>query len=131
MGVEGEVGNLVKEDGALVGNFKVACMLALGIGESSFLVSKEFAGDGARGNSSAVDGNILGMLAGAIVVNNLWEEFLTGSVLTIDKHRDVDGSDDKRPFHGGKQCWRSANDAVALHGLTYFSVGYFCHFFKL
>ena len=94
-------------------------------------MAEELARDGARRDGAAVDGDVFLVLARAIVVYYLGKELFTRAVLAVDEHRDVDGGDDQGPLDGVDQCWRCANDAVALHGGSQFVVGYFCHFFKL
>ena len=82
-------------------------------------MSKEFAVDGALGDSTAVDGYILLVLAWAVFKDNLWEVFLTCSALTDDEHREVDLRHSQRPLDSGTQCWCLSYNGEALLHLLY------------
>ena len=86
---KGQFAHLVEEDGASVGDAEVAFALADGTGERAFLVSEEFAVDGAFGDGAAVDGKIFLAPAGRVVVDDAGYDFFSHAALAHDEHAEV------------------------------------------
>ena len=99
----GHLGDFVKEDDAAVGLLKVALVVGDSAGEGALDVAEEFAVDGTLGDGTAVYGDVFLVLAGAALMDNLGERFLTRTALTDDEHAQVDGGHQHGATNGGNQ----------------------------
>ena len=61
-------------------------MLTYGARERTFLVSKEFAVNGALRNGAAVNREILAGMTQTVIVNQTRDNFLTHATLACDEH---------------------------------------------
>ena len=106
--------HFVEKKCASIGSSKVSLMLAESPSEGSFLMSEEFAVDGAFGDGSAVDGEVLLMLAGRVVVDKSWKDFLTHPVLAFNKDAEVGGSNLYSHVEGSVESGAVADDGISL-----------------
>ena len=102
---EVEFGDFVEEERAVIGEFDIAGLGGVGVGEGAFFVAEEFAFKERAGNRGAVDFDAgAGGEAGARV-NVLGEEAFAGAVFALDEDGEVGGKDlgDHLPdgLHGG------------------------------
>ena len=116
LGGEGQLGHLVKEDGAAVSLLEIALAGGHGAGERPLLVAEQLRVDGALGDGAAVDGDIAGVLAGRVLVYNLGKELLTRATLADYQHRQVDRCHHQRTRHRLVEGRRVADDAKTLLG---------------
>ena len=75
-----------------------------GAGERAFFVAEKFGIDRSFRNGPAVDGEILAVLAAAVLVDDLRDVFLADAALARDEDRQVCGCDGHRRFQGAVQC---------------------------
>ena len=111
LGREGQLTDLVQEEGAFVGNLEVTFALAHGTSESAFLVAEEFRVDGAFGDGTAVHGKVLAVLTRAVLVDDLRKHVLTRAALARDEHGEVGGGHLCCDADGAVQLRVGADDA--------------------
>ena len=66
LGGKRQLADLVQEYGALVRSLEISLTRLIGSGKRAFLMSEELGLDGALGDRSAVDGDVVVVLAGAV-----------------------------------------------------------------
>ena len=79
LGTERKLGHFIQEDGPSVGFLEITFPRFAGIGERSFFMSEEFGIYRALGYRPAVDGYVAVVFAGAQLVDDFREEFLSRS----------------------------------------------------
>ena len=85
--IEGQLGDLVEEQGPAVGGGEETGAFPVGPGEGSPGVTEEFAFDQGRRNGAAVDGDEGPLFTSTVVVNAPGDQFLAGTGLPGDQHR--------------------------------------------
>ena len=88
----GQFAHFVQEECASVGSTEVTFMLSYGTGESTFLVTKQFAVNGTFGYGTAVDGYVAFSLAPTMVMYDAWYDLLAHATLSLYEHREICGS---------------------------------------
>ena len=83
---QGELADLVEEEGAAVGELEAAAPLLLGPGEGSALVAEELALDDGLGQRGAVDRDEGALGAARALVEGAGDELLARSALAGDEH---------------------------------------------
>ncbi len=91
--VDGELAELVEEDGAAVGLDKGGDAAVDGAGEGALLVAEEGGLGEAGGDGAAVDDDDGAVLAGAGLVDGAGDELFAGAGLAADEHRQLGGGD--------------------------------------
>ena len=95
--------DFIQEQGSPVGLLEIPFAGFDGAGERAFFVSEQLGIDGSFRNGPAVDGEILPVLAAAVLVDDLRDVFLAHAALARDKDRQVRGCDSHRRFQGTVQ----------------------------
>ena len=115
---QGQLANLVEEDGAAVGLFEIALARTVGAGEGSLHMAEELALDGALGDGTAVDGDeaatLTHMLASAVLVDDAREDILAHAALAGDEDGEVGGCHLDGLVEGHEELGVVADDIVAL-----------------
>ncbi len=109
-----QLAHLVEEDGAFVCHAKIAITLAHGTRVGTFLMAEELAVDSSLRNGAAVDGEVFLTPTRRVVVDDAWNDFLSHSTLTYDKHAEVGRSHLQRHIERVVQIIAVAHDVVAL-----------------
>ena len=90
---EGDVGDLVEEEGAAVGQLEAAYPVALGVGEGALDVAEQLALEQRVGDAAGVDGDHRAFAAGGDRVEHPGHHPLAGAVLAGDQDVGVGGAD--------------------------------------
>ena len=125
LGLEGlrHLGELVQEEGAAVGGFEQAGLVAVGAGKGPLAVAEHLGLEQRLGQGGAVDGHDAPAGAAAVLVNELRDHFLAGATLAADEHRGVGGGHLPGQLHRLAEQRRDADQgdlvavAVLLHEL--------------
>ena len=81
----GDVGDLVEEEGAAVGELEAAYAVGAGVGKCALDVAEELGLEGSLGESAGIDGDERAMGAEGEAVESLGDDFLAGPVLAGDE----------------------------------------------
>ena len=94
LGLEGErhFGQLVQKQGAPVGGFQEPGLVAIGPGEGALAMTEHLGLEQGLGKRGAVDRHHELLRPPAMLVNELGEDFLSGSAFAADEHAGVGGS---------------------------------------
>ena len=106
--------HLVEEDGTLVGDAEISFAFADGSGEGTFLMTEEFAVDSSLWDTAAVDGEISFASSRRVIVNDSWDDFLTHTALSDDKHGKVGRCHLQGDIESTVQSVAISDDIVAL-----------------
>ena len=115
-----QFGHLVEKYSAAVGLLEITFSRGHSSGKRSFFMSEKFRVDGSLRYGSTVYGNVLGVLARAVLVYYLRKEFLTGTALACYQYRQVDGSHTQSTLPRLKKRRGIAHNAKAGLCLPYF-----------
>ena len=114
---QGQLANLVEENGAAVGLLEIAFAVLFGTGESPFHMAEQLALDGAFGYGAAVHGNqsapLFGMFAQAVLVDDAREDVFAHAALAGDEDAEVGGGHLDGLVDGKEQFGVVADNAVA------------------
>jgi len=91
---EGNVADFIEEEGAVVGHFEAADLLAERAGEGAAFVAEEFAFEEAGGDGGAVESDEGLGGAGAEAMDGAGDEFLAGAGFAEDEDGGVGGGDE-------------------------------------
>ena len=119
LGRERQFGYLIKENRAAVGFLKIALAGSNSAGERAFLVAEQFGVNRSLGNGAAVHGNVFGMLARGIGMDDFREKLLAGTTLAGDEHRQVDRRHAQGALNRTDKRGSVADDAEPLLGLQH------------
>ena len=95
--------HFIQEDGSAVGHFKIPATGLGGSGKGSFFVPKKFTVNGAFRDSTAVDGDVLGVLAVRKRMDDFGYGFFAHPTFTSDQDRDIGGRHLNGLFQGTVQ----------------------------
>ena len=85
----GQLGHFIEEYSAAIGFLEVTLTRGHGSGEGAFFVAEKLGIDCAFGNGAAIDGNVLGMLARRVLVDDFRKKFLARTGLSGDENAQV------------------------------------------
>ena len=122
LGGKRQLADLVQKDGALVRSLEISLPRLIGSGKRAFLMSEELGLDGALGDRSAVDGDVVVVLAGAVSMYNFGYHLLTHAALAGNEYGQTGSRDLYRGIYRTVESRIIAYDSETIFDFAEFHV---------
>ncbi|MCY1444534.1 hypothetical protein D9M71_610120 [compost metagenome] len=106
--------NFIEEQGAAMGCFSQADLALVGAGERALLVAEQFTLEQRLGQAGAVDHHQRAVGPGAAHVHRAGEQFLAGTRLTLQQHRNLRWRRTLQAGQGSLERWRPTDQSLFL-----------------